>query len=160
MENKGVEFSINTQPVATKTWTWDAGFNITYNKNKITNLTVVPKDVNYPGVPAGGIAGGIGGGFAQIQAVGYSKNTFNLYKQVYDAAGKPVEGVFVDQNGDGKEQLCRSANKTIDAIIKICNFMCFRVILRVFSLFAVCLLFGLFGRRVFCNFQILPSQKY
>jgi TonB-dependent starch-binding outer membrane protein SusC len=101
MENKGVEFSINAQPVVTKNLTWDAGFNITYNKNTITNLTVVPKDVNYPGVPTGGIAGGVGGGFAQINAVGYSKNTFNLYKKVYDENGKPIEGVFVDKNGDG-----------------------------------------------------------
>lgn len=101
MENKGVEFSINTQPVKNNNFTWDASFNITYNKNKITNLTVVPKDINYPGIQAGGIAGGIGGGFAQIQAVGYSKNTFNLFRQVYDAAGKPLENVFVDKNGDG-----------------------------------------------------------
>ena len=101
MENKGVEFSINAQPVFTKNFTWETGFNITYNKNTITNLTVVPKDVNYPGVPTGGIAGGIGGGFAQINAVGYSRNTFNLFKQVYDATGKPAEGVFVDKNGDG-----------------------------------------------------------
>ncbi len=101
MENKGVEFNINAQPVVTKNLTWETGFNITYNKNTITNLTVVPKDVNYPGVPTGGIAGGIGGGFAQIHAVGYSKNTFNLFKQVYDANGKPAEGVFVDKNGDG-----------------------------------------------------------
>ncbi len=101
MENKGVEFNINTQPVAKKDLTWDLGFNVTYNKNTITNLTVVPKDVNYPGFPSGSIQGGVGGQFVFINAVGGSKNTFNLYKQVYDANGKPVEGVFVDKNADG-----------------------------------------------------------
>lgn len=101
MENKGVEFNINFQPVRRDNFRWDIGFNATYNKNTITNLTALPKDQNYRGIPAGGIAGGIGGGFAEIQAVGYSKNTFNLYKQVYDNTGKPVEGVFVDKNGDG-----------------------------------------------------------
>jgi iron complex outermembrane receptor protein len=101
MNNKGIEFNINAQPVRQSHFTWDAGFNITYNKNEITNLTVVPKDKNYPGIQAGPISGGVGGGFAQIQAVGYSKNTFNLYKQVYDKSGKPVEGVFVDKNDDG-----------------------------------------------------------
>jgi len=101
MENKGVEFSINTQPIRTDNITLNIDFNITYNENKITNLTVVPKDKNYPGFPSGTIAGGIGGQFAFINAVGYSKNIFNLYKQVYDASGKPVEGVFVDQNEDG-----------------------------------------------------------
>lgn len=101
MENKGVEFTLNAQPVARKDLSWDLGFNVTYNKNTITNLTVVPKDVNYPGFPSGSIAGGIGGQFVFINSVGYSKSTFNLYSQVYDANGKPVEGVFVDQNGDG-----------------------------------------------------------
>lgn len=101
MTNKGVEFTISAQPVRTKNFTWDASFNLTYNKNTITNLTVVPKDKNYVGLPVGGIAGGIGGQFSQIDAVGYAKNTFYVYKQVYDAAGNPLEGVFVDLNGDG-----------------------------------------------------------
>jgi iron complex outermembrane receptor protein len=101
MENKGVEFSINTQPVRNSDWTWDLGFNITYNKNRITNLTVVPNDPTYKGIITGGISGGVGGGFAQVQQVGYNKNTFNLYKQVYNADGKPQENVFVDLNKDG-----------------------------------------------------------
>jgi len=100
MENRGVEFTINTQPIRTKDLTWDVGFNITYNKNKITRLTVVP-DTSYAGVPTGAIAGGVGGQFALINSVGYAKNTFHLYQQVYDKTGKPVEGVFVDRNGDG-----------------------------------------------------------
>ena len=101
MENRGVEFNINTEPVKSSTWNWDAGFNVTFNKNEITNLTVVPKDATYRGIQAGGIAGGIGGGFSQIQQVGYSRNTFNLYQQVYDKDGKPLENVFVDVNEDG-----------------------------------------------------------
>jgi TonB-linked SusC/RagA family outer membrane protein len=101
MENKGVEFNINTEPIKSSTWKWDLGFNLTFNKNKITNLTVVPKDATYRGIQTGGISGGIGGGFSQIQQVGYSRNTFNLYQQVYDAKGNPVENVFVDVNGDG-----------------------------------------------------------
>lgn len=101
MVNKGVEISINTQPVKNSKVVWDANFNITRNKNTITNLTVVPQDPNYRGFPSGTIAGGIGGQFAFLNAVGFSKNTFNLYKQVYDENGKPREGVFVDQNEDG-----------------------------------------------------------
>lgn len=101
MENRGVEFSINAEPVRSKDLTWSLNYNLTYNKNKITNLTAVPGDTKYRGVLAGGISGGIGGGFSQIQAVGYPLNTFNLYKQVYDSLGNPVENVFVDKNGDG-----------------------------------------------------------
>lgn len=101
MENKGVEFSINAQVLNKNNFTWEAGFNITYNKNKITNLTVVPQDPTYKGIQAGAISGGVGGGFSQIQQVGYSRNTFNLYKQVYDVKGNPQENVFVDLNDDG-----------------------------------------------------------
>lgn len=101
MENKGIEFSINAEPVRNKNFTWDVNYNITYNKNKITNLTAVAGDTKYRGVQAGGISGGVGGGFSQIQAVGYPLNTFNLFKQVYDSIGNPVENVFVDKNEDG-----------------------------------------------------------
>lgn len=101
MENRGVEFSLNTQPIRSNKVTWDVNFNVTYNQNKITNLTVVPQDANYKGFPSGTIAGGIGGQFAFLNAVGFSRNTFNLYKQVYDTNGKPVEGVFEDFNEDG-----------------------------------------------------------
>lgn len=101
MENKGVEFSLSTQLIRQKNLTWNIDFNATYNQNTITNLTVVPQDKNYAGFPSGGIAGGVGGQFAFINAVGYSRNTFNLYQQVYNEEGKPVEGVFVDQNKDG-----------------------------------------------------------
>jgi TonB-dependent starch-binding outer membrane protein SusC len=101
MSNKGVEFTINATPVQEKNLTWDLGFNITYNKNNISNLTVIPGDTSYIGFPSGNIAGGIGGQFAFINAVGTPKNTFYLYQQVYDKSGMPIEGVFSDKNGDG-----------------------------------------------------------
>lgn len=101
MENKGVEFSINAQPIRGKDFSWDVSFNVTYNKNTITRLTQFPNDTSYVGFPSGTIAGGIGGQSALINAVGGPKNTFYLYKQVYNSAGNPMEGVFVDKNGDG-----------------------------------------------------------
>jgi len=101
MENKGVEFSINTEPIRGKDLTWEVGFNVTYNKNTITRLTAFANDTSYTGFPSGTIAGGIGGQSALINAVGGPKNTFYLYKQVYNTSGSPIEGVFVDKNGDG-----------------------------------------------------------
>lgn len=101
MENKGVEFSINTEPIRRNDFTWNVDFNITYNKNTIKNLTVIPGDKNYVGFQTGTIAGGIGGQFVYINAVDGPKSTFNLYKQVYDSVGRPLEGVFVDKNEDG-----------------------------------------------------------
>ncbi|HEX4851686.1 MAG TPA: SusC/RagA family protein, partial [Puia sp.] len=59
-------------------------------------------DTSYIGFPSGSIAGGIGGQFAFINAVGGPKNTFYLYKQVYDVkSGAPIEGLFDDKNRDG-----------------------------------------------------------
>ena len=101
MENKGVEMNLNVIPVKTAKFNWESNFNATYNINRITNLTVIPGDPNYKGFPSGSIAGGIGGQFAYLNAVGFSRNTFNLFQQVYAENGTPLEGIFVDQNGDG-----------------------------------------------------------
>ena len=37
----------------------------------------------------------------QIHSVGYAPSTFFVYKQKYDAAGKPLEGQYEDLNKDG-----------------------------------------------------------
>jgi len=99
MENKGIEFNINVQPVRNQLVTWDVAFNATYNKNTITNLTKVKNDPNYIGFLGGGISGSQG--FAFLNATGGSKNTFYLYHQIYDKEGNPIEGLFEDVNRDG-----------------------------------------------------------
>jgi iron complex outermembrane receptor protein len=99
MENKGVEFIINGQPVRNKLVTWDVSFNATYNKNTITNLTVVADNPYYIGFPSQTVSGAQG--FAFINSVGTGKNTFYLYRQIYDESGKPIEGLVEDANRDG-----------------------------------------------------------
>jgi TonB-linked SusC/RagA family outer membrane protein len=47
MENKGWEFSIAGSPIRTDDFQWDLNFNISMNKNKITNL-VIDKSVSNP----------------------------------------------------------------------------------------------------------------
>jgi TonB-dependent starch-binding outer membrane protein SusC len=100
MENRGVEFTLNTQPVKNKNLTWDFGFNLTYNKNEITKLTFA-KDPNFPGNLVGGIAGGVGSTI-QIHSVSYPKSSFYVYQQVYGKDGKPIENLFEDRNRDGQ----------------------------------------------------------
>jgi TonB-linked SusC/RagA family outer membrane protein len=100
IENKGVEFAINGNPVRTKNFNWDLGFNFTYNNNKITNLTAV-SDPEFAGNLTGGITGGTGQSI-QIHSVNYNTFSYYVYKQVYDQQGKPLEGVYVDLNGDGE----------------------------------------------------------
>jgi TonB-dependent starch-binding outer membrane protein SusC len=98
--NKGVEFSLNYKAIQSSDLDWTIGINATFNKNEITKLTRVV-DPTYAGVPVGGIAGGVGN-YIQINSVGSPSNSFYVYEQVYDANGKPIEGLYVDRNGDGK----------------------------------------------------------
>ena len=99
MENKGVEFTMNTSIVRKKDFTVDFGYNVTYNRNRITKLTFT-EDPNYEGQRFGGRAGGTGGTIL-INSVGYNRGAFYVYKQVYDAAGKPIDNLFEDINRDG-----------------------------------------------------------
>jgi iron complex outermembrane receptor protein len=99
LENKGVELSINVVPIKKEKMTWDVGFNVTRNTNEITKLTATD-DPDYQGVLTGGISGGVGNTI-QIHSVGFAANSFYVYEQVYDDAGNPIEGLYVDQNDDG-----------------------------------------------------------
>lgn len=99
MENKGVELSVNTIPYKNKNLVWELGFNYTYNETKITNLLKQP-DPNFKGIDVAGISGGTGNTLSKF-TVGYSPYTYFVHKQVYDAAGKPIDGLYEDLNRDG-----------------------------------------------------------
>lgn len=96
LENQGVEFSITARPVVTKDFTWTVNYNVAYNRNKITKLN---NDGSF--VTTGAISGATGNN-CQVQMVGYPAFSFRLYEQVYDASGNPIEGEYVDQDGNGK----------------------------------------------------------
>lgn len=98
MDVRGAELSLNLAAVKTENTTWDFGVNVAYNKRKVTNLTLNPD----PGskVSAGDITGGTGVTL-KYNAVNQAPGSFFVYKQVYDAGGKPLEGVYEDLNRDG-----------------------------------------------------------
>ena len=100
MENKGIEVAVNVVPIEKKNLRWEIGVNFAYNKNEITRLTA-SDDPSYLGVEVGDINGGVGY-HIQIQQVGNPINSFYVFQQVYDEAGKPLEGVYVDRNHDGQ----------------------------------------------------------
>lgn len=91
MENKGLEFNLNVIPVKTDNFEWSVNYNISLNGNEITKLNTDQ--------PQGGISTGVGN-TVQIHREGESANSFYVFEQVYDANGTPLEGVFVDRNGD------------------------------------------------------------
>ncbi|KGF23865.1 membrane protein [Prevotella bivia DNF00188] len=99
MTNSGIEASIHWLAVSQKDFNWTMDYNISYNHNEITSLAG-SDDPNYF-VPTGGISAGTGGN-AQAQHVGNAVNSFHVFQQAYDEAGKPLEGVVVDRNKDGK----------------------------------------------------------
>lgn len=98
LRNEGIEFSINAKPIVTDNWLWDVGFNLAYNSNKITKLNR-SNDPEYF-IPVGGIGGGTGN-TVQAHKVDYPAFSYLLYEQVYDKSGNPIEGLYVDRNGDG-----------------------------------------------------------
>jgi len=99
LENKGIELSIFGKAIAKPDMSWDIGVNFTYNKNEITKLTA-SDDPSYLGYPVGGISGGVGN-TVQMHSVGHPAFSFFVYEQVYGTDGKPIQGMYVDRNGDG-----------------------------------------------------------
>jgi iron complex outermembrane receptor protein len=73
--------------------------NATVNNNKITKLSLTDNPDAY--FLTGPISGGVGN-TCQIFSVGSPMYTFYVFQQVYDANGKPIEGLYVDRNNDGK----------------------------------------------------------
>lgn len=90
MENKGIGFGLKANAIKTKDLSWDLSFNATYNENKITKLSLV--DDSSVGLFSDAIL---------VNTIGYARNTYYLYHQVYDENGKPIEDQMVDVNGDG-----------------------------------------------------------
>ena len=100
LKNSGFEFSLNLVPIQSDDMNWEIGGNVTLNRNEITRLTATD-DPNYLGVFTGGISGGVGNNI-QIHSVGFPASSFFVYEQVYDDNGVPIEGLYVDRNGDGQ----------------------------------------------------------
>ncbi|WP_379969538.1 SusC/RagA family TonB-linked outer membrane protein [Epilithonimonas sp. UC225_85] len=98
MDSKGIEGSITIIPIKTQNTTWEVSFNATHYDSKITNLIQGADDSYF--LPVGGISGGVGNTI-QAHAVGYQPYAFLVYQQVYGSNGKPLDGVYVDRNGDG-----------------------------------------------------------
>jgi TonB-dependent starch-binding outer membrane protein SusC len=96
LENTGAELSLNLIPVSTNDMMLNIGFNLTYNKNKITKL-LISDDPNYIGI----LYGDAFTGQKQVTRVGYPAYSFFVNQQVYDANGKPIEGLYVDLSGQG-----------------------------------------------------------
>lgn len=89
---KGIELSLNAEVIKNDNLNWNVNFNATTYQREITKL-------NADYIRVGDNVVGTGTQ-AQAHFVGYTPNSFLLYKQLYDNAGTPIEGAFADLNGD------------------------------------------------------------
>jgi len=98
LRNLGVEGTISAKIFDTQDFNWTSSLNVAWNKNEITKLNATDDPNSF--VTTGGM--GATGNTCQIHKVGYPAYSFYLYEQVYDQDGLPIEGAYVDQNGDGQ----------------------------------------------------------
>ena len=119
--SKGLELSFNGVIFQKENFGWDTNFNITFQQQEITSLSL-NDDPDYV-IPTGSISGGVGNQI-QILKPGYDPTTFFVFRQVYDSEGNPIEGAYVDINGDNQiTEADRQAYKkaTPDAFIGFTN---------------------------------------
>ncbi len=95
--SSGVETSFSFVPIKTRDWTWNIGFNATWQKVEVTNLTLVDngevtKTLTGPMVD---------NKYVQVMTEGQAPYSFFVYKQLYGEDGRPIEGAYADLNGDG-----------------------------------------------------------
>lgn len=97
--SRGLEFTLNGVIFQQEDFGWDANFNLTFQDQEITSLSL-NNDPNYF-ILTGGISGGVGNNI-QILREGFDPTTFFVFRQVYDSNGDPIEGAYVDVNGDNQ----------------------------------------------------------
>jgi len=91
MTIKGFELNLNYNAIRTDNLNLNLNFNATsYNRN-----------IDKMAVGQAGLTGaGIGFTNIQVNREGNVPSSFLLYQQAYDTNGTPIEGAFVDRNGD------------------------------------------------------------
>ncbi len=98
LRNRGIELGLNYGVLRSEDLNWDVNVNGAYNVNKITDLG--PQLPSFPGYQTGDIPGGTGSTI-QVNAVGQPINSFYVFQQVYGPDGRPVQGIYVDRDGNG-----------------------------------------------------------
>ena len=99
MENRGVEIALGGDIIKNTDLTWTVNANATFNENEITKISGAGNNEFY--LTGDAISGGVGN-LVLANMIGSPSYSFYVYEQVYDANGTPIEGAYVDQNGDGQ----------------------------------------------------------
>nr|WP_315200173.1 SusC/RagA family TonB-linked outer membrane protein [uncultured Flavobacterium sp.] len=91
---KGIELSINAIVLQSDNFNWNVNFTASKFERRIKDL------VNNTDILLGDNISGTGTP-SQVFSEGYAPYSYYVYKQLYDTAGKPIDGAFADINGDG-----------------------------------------------------------
>ena len=128
LENKGLEFTINTVNINTKSFRWESNFNISFNRNKILGLTETNEPIfrtiswesNFNnsnlyiaalGQPAGKFFGFVWEGNYQMEDFDVQPNNTLLLRSDVPSNGntrasiRPGDIKYKDLNGDGQVDL-------------------------------------------------------
>ena len=97
--SKGIEIGLSGDIARSEDFNWTLGYNISFQELEITELSL-GDDANFF-IPQGGISGGVGNNI-QLWKEGFDPTTFFVFRQVYNDAGQPIEGAYVDVNGDNQ----------------------------------------------------------
>lgn len=97
--SRGLEFNLDFDLFKTQDFNWSINTNASLQDIEITKLNL-SGDENFF-IPRGGISGGVGNNI-QIWKPGYDPTTFFVFRQVYDQQGNPIQGAYVDVNGDNQ----------------------------------------------------------
>jgi iron complex outermembrane receptor protein len=98
VKSQGIELSMNAKLIDKKDLSWNVNFNMTWQKMKVENLSLVEG-----GATTNTLVGPtIDSYYFQVLTEGYEPYMFYLYHQLYDEdTGKPIEGAYADMNSDG-----------------------------------------------------------
>ncbi|MFB9845034.1 SusC/RagA family TonB-linked outer membrane protein [Mucilaginibacter ginsenosidivorans] len=98
LHTQGIDFNVNAIVFDNKDFKWNFGYNVSFNKIVVDNISAT-HDPNQQ-IATGGIPGGVGNTIQLLKA-GATPYQFYVYQQVYGSNGMPLEGVYVDKNGNG-----------------------------------------------------------
>ncbi|MPT32260.1 MAG: SusC/RagA family TonB-linked outer membrane protein [Chryseobacterium sp.] len=99
IKSQGIDLDLNFKIVNKAKTKFDIGINMGWVDMKTTKVNV---DGSIDATSFGGLSGLTQNPNVQAMSVDRIPFEFYLYKQAYDTSGRPLEGVFVDMNGDGK----------------------------------------------------------
>jgi iron complex outermembrane receptor protein len=99
VDSHGIEVTLNASPIQSKDLNWDVSFNMSWQKMKVKNLSLIEG-----GSTTNTLVGPTIDSYQfQVLTEGYEPYMFYLYHQLYDEeTGKPIEGAYADLNGDGE----------------------------------------------------------